>query len=208
MQSDHKCSLGSGAEPWWDFKGQNPKYFWLSNVFKTIKHLTMALKNYIHGLCYYHITHMFQSESTLYSCLNVKEVHAWNRRNVWSLSNSNKIQTQNQLVHKQTLNHLAKLTWFESCCCCVYSWLKKLYLLISNLFMLAHILTSGRVWYYIGKILTPSYLCSWSCWWRYMLTKHKKLTKSVISCLYRLKKHNLASICFFSFKIKQKDLIV
>ena len=27
-------------------------------------------------VCYYHITYAFQSESTLYSCLNVKELFA------------------------------------------------------------------------------------------------------------------------------------
>ena len=34
----------------------------------------------------YHVTYVFQSESTLYSCLNVKEVLARNRREIWSLS--------------------------------------------------------------------------------------------------------------------------
>ena len=48
LQSHRNCSLGSGAEPWWAFNRQGPKIVWLFNVFKTIKHLTMALKNYIH----------------------------------------------------------------------------------------------------------------------------------------------------------------
>ena len=38
--------------------------------------------------CFYHVTHAFQSESTLYSCLNVKELFARN-----SLSGSNRIPT-------------------------------------------------------------------------------------------------------------------
>ena len=33
-------------------------------------------------LCYYHATHAFQSESTLSSCLNVKELLAQNRSNI------------------------------------------------------------------------------------------------------------------------------
>ena len=33
-------------------------------------------------VCYYHVTCAFQSESTLYSCLNVKELLARNRREV------------------------------------------------------------------------------------------------------------------------------
>ena len=34
----------------------------------------------------YHVTYAFQSESTLYSCLNVKELLAGNRRIIWSLA--------------------------------------------------------------------------------------------------------------------------
>ena len=37
-------------------------------------------------LCSYHVTYVFQSESTLYSCLNVKELVAWNKRDIWSSS--------------------------------------------------------------------------------------------------------------------------
>ena len=51
----------------------------------------------------------FQSESTLSSCLNVKELFARSRREIWSLSDSNWTRTHNHLVHKRTLNHLAKL---------------------------------------------------------------------------------------------------
>ena len=40
--------------------------------------------------CSYHVTYAFQSQFTLYSCLNVKELVAWNRRDSnklkWSLS--------------------------------------------------------------------------------------------------------------------------
>ena len=52
-------------------------------------------------------------------CLNVKELLAWSRHHIWSLSDSNVIRTQNHLVRKRTLNHLAKLRlqtkwlWFE-----------------------------------------------------------------------------------------------
>ena len=47
---------------------------------------------------YYHVTYVFQSESTLYSFLNVKERLAQNRHNIWSLSHRNGIQTHNHLV--------------------------------------------------------------------------------------------------------------
>ena len=51
--------------------------------------------------------------------LNVKEILARSRHHIWSLSDSNVIRTQNHLVRKRTLNHLAKLRlqtkwlWFE-----------------------------------------------------------------------------------------------
>ena len=57
----------------------------------------------------YHVTYAFQSESPLYSCLNVKELLAWDRSKIWSLSNCNCTRTQNHLVCKRTLNRLAKL---------------------------------------------------------------------------------------------------
>ena len=60
-------------------------------------------------LCFYHVTYAFQSVSTLCICLNAKELLAQNRRHIWSLSDCNGNRTQNQLVRKQTLNHLAKL---------------------------------------------------------------------------------------------------
>ena len=65
---------------------------------------------------YHHITYAFQSESTLYSCLNVKELLAQNRCDIWSLSDSNEIQTYYHLVCKQTLNHLVKLVKWLSVC--------------------------------------------------------------------------------------------
>ena len=51
----------------------------------------------------------FQGKSTLYSFLNVKELLAGNRYNIWSLSDHNGIRTHNYLNHKRTLNHLAEL---------------------------------------------------------------------------------------------------
>ena len=66
-------------------------------------------------LCFYHVMYALKSESTLYSCVNVKELLAWNRCNIWSLSDSNGIRTHKHLVHKQTLNHIAKLGNWLSC---------------------------------------------------------------------------------------------
>ena len=60
-------------------------------------------------VCSCHVTYAFQSESALHSCQNVKEILARSRREIWSLSGSNWTPTHNHLVHKRTLNHLAKL---------------------------------------------------------------------------------------------------
>ena len=49
-----------------------------------------------------HVTYAFQSESTLYSCLNVKELLARSRREIWRLSDCNWTRTQNHLVRKRT----------------------------------------------------------------------------------------------------------
>ena len=45
--------------------------------------------------------------NTLYSCLNVKELLAQSRHEIWSLSDCNWTRIQNHLVRKETLNHLA-----------------------------------------------------------------------------------------------------
>ena len=45
-------------------------------------------------VCYYHDTYGFPSESTVYSFLNVKELLAQNRCNIWSLSDSNGFKQQ------------------------------------------------------------------------------------------------------------------
>ena len=55
-------------------------------------------------VCSYHVMYAFQSESSLCTCLNVKEVLAWNRHDIWSLSDCNGIRTHNHLVRKRTLN--------------------------------------------------------------------------------------------------------
>ena len=66
-------------------------------------------------LCVRHVTYAFQSEPTLYSCLNVKELLAWSRCEIWRLSDCNWTWTHNHLVFKLTLNHLAKLVKWLSC---------------------------------------------------------------------------------------------
>ena len=72
--------------------------------------------NWIHvTVCSYHVTYAFQSESTHYSCLNVKELLAQSRRENWSLIDCNWTRTHNHLVHKRTLNHSSPVavTWIH-----------------------------------------------------------------------------------------------
>ena len=81
--------------------------FWLLIC---IVHLTVSS-------CY--VTYAFHSEYTL-QVANVKELLAQNRRVIWSLSDRNWTRTQNHLVRKRTLNHLAKLVKWLSCVLTTY----------------------------------------------------------------------------------------
>ena len=45
--------------------------------------------------------------------MNVKEILAWNRRDIWILSDWNRIRTHNYIVCKRALNHLIKLAYFS-----------------------------------------------------------------------------------------------
>ena len=66
----------------------------------------------------YHVTYAFQSQSALYSCLNVKELLVWIRRDIWSLSHCNGSRTHNHLVCQLTLNHLIEVNKWLSCVVC------------------------------------------------------------------------------------------
>ena len=68
-------------------------------------------------VCCRHVTYAFQSESTHYSCLNVKELLLRSRRKIWNLSDCNWTRTQNHLVRRWALNHLAK---WSSCLLSTY----------------------------------------------------------------------------------------
>ena len=113
--------------------------------------------------CYYHVTYAFQSESTLYSCLNIKKLLAQNRRGISSLSDSNRIRTHNHLVHNETLNQLAKLDnnwavlWVLALNICLNGWVFvskligcgfvsrfSIYAIVSNLAILAFLKVSDQ----------------------------------------------------------------
>ena len=106
-------------------------------------------------VCSYHITYEFQNESTLYICLNVKELLARNRYDIWSLNDCNGTRTHNHLVRKRTLKYLAKLAKmyyeltvfvyelsgcrFESCCIEVIICNNCIWLLFLNWFGNSHV---------------------------------------------------------------------
>ena len=74
-------------------------------------------KNYkknMSTVCSCHVTYVFQIESTLYHSLNVKELLAQSRHEIWSWSDCSWTWTQNHLVRKRTLNHLTKLVQWLS----------------------------------------------------------------------------------------------
>ena len=66
--------------------------------------------------CHY----VLQTECTLFTSLNFKELLAWNRRDIWSLNDCSGTWTNNHLVRKRTLNHLPKLTRWLSCVVSTY----------------------------------------------------------------------------------------
>ena len=65
--------------------------------------------------CSCHVMYASHGEYTLYIWMNVKEILARNRREIWRWSDCNCARTQNHLVLKPTLNHLVKLAkWLSS----------------------------------------------------------------------------------------------
>ena len=97
-------------------------------------------------VCFSHVTYEFESESTLYSCLNVKEVLTRSRRHIWRLSDCNGTRTNNHLVRKRILNHLAKLAKWLSSVVSTY-----LYGAFDCMFLSCHV----RIWDWIHTLQLP-----------------------------------------------------
>ena len=123
-------------------------------------------------VCYYHVMYTFQSESTLCRSLNVKELLARYRCDIWSLNDSIGIRTHKHLVRKQLLNHLAKpaslAKWLSVHLQTKYLWV--LFLLLS--FILFVILKKGQF---------------------YSLTALKAIRQEVYSSCFKL--HTLMTFC-------------
>ena len=90
-------------------------------------------------ICSCHVTYVFQNISTLYSYLNVKEHLAQSRLKIWSLSDCNWTRTQNHLICKRTLNHLAKLAEWLTCILSTYP-----YGAFDCMFLSCHVCVSGN----------------------------------------------------------------
>ena len=118
-------------------------------------------------VCSYHVRYPFQSESTLYICLNFIEHLAQNRPDISSLSDCNRARTHNHLVGKITLNHLTKLTkWL--------SWVVSIYLygIFNCIFLSCH----ARVSEWIHTLHLPE--CQGTpCWKQVRYLKFKWLER-------------------------------
>ena len=69
----------------------------LKHLAKLAKWMSYAVSTYIYTVhltvCSCHVTYTFQSESTLYICLNVKKLLARNRREIWSLTSRSHLKS-------------------------------------------------------------------------------------------------------------------
>ena len=61
-------------------------------------------------VCSCYVTYTFQSESTFYSRLNIKEPRVQSKREIKSFGDCNWTRTKNLSGHKRTLSYLAKLS--------------------------------------------------------------------------------------------------
>ena len=64
--------------------------------------LLESRENNLSIVCPFHVTYAFQSESTLCSCLSVKELLGRNMCDIWSWSDCDGTRTHNHVVRKQT----------------------------------------------------------------------------------------------------------
>ena len=113
-------------------------------------------------VCCCHVTYAFQSESKLYICLNIKELFPRNRHKIWSLNDSKGTWIHKQLVCKETLNLLAKLTEWSSWIVSTY-----LYGAFAYLFLSCH----GHVSKWIHTLYLPECRGTFSKQARYLKFK-------------------------------------
>ena len=76
----------------------------INHLLKFTKWLTQNVSTYLYGAfdCMFcHVRYVFQSEFTVYSCLNITEIFAWNRCHIWGLSVCNGTRDYLHLVCKK-----------------------------------------------------------------------------------------------------------
>ena len=118
----------------WGCENIDNKLMRTQNSFSRIWNNYMFAQSKPQTGCSYHVMYTFQNESTVSIYLDVKELHAWSRREIWSLSDCNWTRTHNHLVHKQTLNYLTRLAKWLSCVVSTY-----LYGAFDCMFMSCHV---------------------------------------------------------------------
>ena len=92
---------------WWFCRSSSPEAFSKKDVLKNFAKFTG--RHLCQTVCSCHVTYAFQSESALYSGLNIKELLVRSRREIRNLSDCNWTRTQIHLVRKRTRNHLVKV---------------------------------------------------------------------------------------------------
>ena len=110
LASNAQCNIGHSSLVTYDhFVGLS---FWQQRIWVFLGFFVcLKYKSLKWNVWSYHVTYAFQSESTLCSCLNVRELLAQSRSKIWRLTDCNGNRTCNQLVCKRAFNHLAKLAW-------------------------------------------------------------------------------------------------
>ena len=114
----------------WELHTNSAKNASMVPSLRNLSHIPLSHNSSINYLvtyltiCSYHVTYISYSESTLCSYLDIRELLARNRCDIWKLSGCNGIQIHSHLVCKWTLNHLATLVVEETYSCIIYSQLQ------------------------------------------------------------------------------------
>ena len=91
----------------------------LNHLVNHDKWVSWVVSTYLHGafdLCYHHVTYAFQSASTLYICLIIKELYAQNRHDIWRLSYCKRTRICNNIVTEKehwTISPIRTIDWAE-----------------------------------------------------------------------------------------------
>ena len=105
----------------------------VENLTIWVRSFRQKIYNRVHQtVCSYHVMYTFQSESTLYSYVNVKELLAQNRCEIWSLSDCNWAQPQPLSLQMNTQPFSRTGQMIELCFVHLSVWCIWLYVLIMS----------------------------------------------------------------------------